>query len=496
MGRLMRGARADTAERPPARGLSIDSAKGRWIIAGSVLGSGAVFLEGSIVSVALPSIGRDLRLGIAGLQWVMNGYLLTLTALMLLGGALGDRFRRSRVFAIGLVGFGVATICCALAPNALLLVGCRVLQGAFGALLVPNSLAMLETSFDGEARGTAIGRWSAWSAISSAVGPLLGGWLVDATSWRWVFASVMPFAFAAAWIVFRHGDAADRGVAPGAAVVAAGERPQANGVDYKGAALATLGLAGIVGALIAGPSAGFASPAVLGAAAVGVVCAVGFLVVERHAEHPLLPLDVFRSRAFTGANIVTLLVYAALGGLFFLLMLELQDALGYSGLVAGVSLLPASALMLLLSPSAGRLAHRIGPRLPMTAGAVVAAAGMALFARVRPGASYLGAVLPAAVVFGLGLSLVVAPLTTAVLGAVGDQLAGVASAVNNAVARLGSLLATAALPLAAGLGGLQELRGSVLAAGFARAMWITAALCTVGALVAWTTIPGARRSKK
>jgi EmrB/QacA subfamily drug resistance transporter len=455
-----------------------------------VLGSGAVFLEGSIVSVALPSMGRDLGLGIAGLQWVMNGYLLTLSALMLLGGALGDRFPRSRVFGVGLVGFGATTLCCALAPNAVFLVGCRVLQGTFGALLVPNSLAMLETAFEGEARGTAIGRWSAWSAISSAIGPLLGGWLVDAASWRWVFASVMPFALVAAWIVFQHGDAVDRAAARHGAV--SGERvAQVPGVDYRGGLLATLGLAGIVGALISGPDVGFASPLLVAAGGAGILCLLAFIVAERHADHPLLPLEVFRSRAFTGANIVTLVVYAALGGLFFLLMLELQDALGYSGLAAGVSLLPVSALMLLLSPTAGRIAQRVGPRLPMTAGAVVAAVGMALFTRVRPGASYVSTVLPAVVVFGLGLSLLVAPLTTAVLGAVDDQLAGVASAVNNAVARLGSLVATAALPLAAGLGGLQEVRGSVFAAGFVRAMWICAGACAAGAVVAWTTVPSA-----
>lgn len=322
-----------------------------------MLGSGAVFLEGSIVSVALPSIGRDLGLGIAGLQWVMNGYLLTLSALMLLGGALGDRFPRSRVFGVGLVGFGVTTLCCALAPNAIFLVGCRVLQGTFGALLVPNSLAMLETAFEGEARGTAIGRWSAWSAITTAIGPLLGGWLVDATSWRWVFASVMPLALAAAWIVFQHGDAVDRAAARHGPVSHERAAP-APGVDYRGALLATLGLAGIVGALIAGPDVGFASPLLLAAGASGILCLLAFIAAERRADHPLLPLEVFRSRAFTGANIVTLVVYAALGGLFFLLMLELQDALGYSGLAAGVSLLPASVLMLLLDRRPNRPASR------------------------------------------------------------------------------------------------------------------------------------------
>jgi EmrB/QacA subfamily drug resistance transporter len=455
-----------------------------------VLGSGAVFLEGTVVNVALPAIARDFNLGVDGLQWVINGYLLTLSALMLFGGSLGDRFRRSRVFAIGCVAFASFTIGCSLAPSLPVLVGLRLLQGMAGALLVPNSLAMLEASFDGEDRGAAIGQWAGWSAVSTALGPLAGGWLVDAGSWRWVFASVAPFALGAAWISLRHAPAGERRAAP-----------RAGQLDYVGAVLATVGLAGLVGALIAGPSLGFGTPLVLGAGTAGVVLLIGFVVHERQLDRrdtePLLPLRVFRSRQFTGANLMTLLVYAALNGLMFLLMPQLQDNLGYDALRAGAALLPVNAIMLTLSPVTGRIASRIGPRLPMVAGALTAGGAMALFARVQPGASYLGAVLPAAIAFGVGLACMVAPLTAAVLAAVDEREAGVASAINKAVARLGGLFAAAVLPLAAGLGGMTQLEGPAFAAGYARAMWICAVLCAAGGLVALFTVggPTAQRSR-
>jgi EmrB/QacA subfamily drug resistance transporter len=462
----------------------LQTTSGRWLVAGSVLGSGAVFLEGSVVSVALPAIARDFRLGVEGLQWVMNGYLLTLSALMLLGGTLGDRFRRSRVFAIGCVAFAVASVGCAVAPSLLVLVVLRMVQGTAGALLVPNSLAMLETAFGGEERGAAIGQWAGWSAISTAVGPLVGGWLVNAGSWRWVFASVVPFALGAAWITLRH--------------ARAGETPSASdrsaGVDYVGAVLVTLGLGGIVGALIAGPDPGLARPWVLGTGLGGVVLLLVFLAQERRlgrqGAHPLLPLDVFRSRQFTGANVMTVLVYAALNGLLFLLMPQLQNNLGYSPLTAGAALLPVNAIMLALSPVAGRLSLRIGPRLPMAIGALLAGGAMLLFARIGPGASYIAVVLPAAVVFGIGVGTLVAPLTAAVLGAVSPREAGLASGINNAAARLAGLFATAVLPLAAGIGGLARLDGPEFDTGYRRAMWICAGLCAAGALVALTTIQG------
>jgi EmrB/QacA subfamily drug resistance transporter len=459
--------------------IRLGSGRGRWIVAGSVLGSGAVFLEGSVVNVALPAIAHDFRLGIEGLQWVVNGYLLTLSALMLLGGALGDRFRRSTVFAVGCVSFAAASIGCALAPSPTALVVLRLVQGAAGALLVPNSLAMLETAFDAGDRGKAIGQWAAWSAVSTAAGPLLGGWLVDAASWRWVFASVVTFAVAAAWIATRHIREADS--AP------TGARP-AGRIDYLGATLATLGLAGVVGALIAAPDHGFGNARVTVGGLGGGALLVAFIAVERRAAHPLLPLGIFRSRQFTAANVTTVLVYAALGGLFFLLMPQLQANLGYSALRAGAALLPINLLMIVISPLAGKLSARAGPRWPMAGGAAVAAVGMALFARVQPGGTYVGTVLPGAVVFGVGLSLLVAPLTAAVMGAVEERDAGLASGVNNAAARLAGLLAAAALPLAAGIGGMTSLTGPAFAAGFSRAMWICAGLCAAGAGVALVAI--------
>jgi EmrB/QacA subfamily drug resistance transporter len=472
----------------------LHSARGRWIVTASIVASGAVFLEGTTVNVALPAIARDFGLGVEGLQWVLNGYLLTLTALMLLGGALGDRFRRPVVFAVGCVAFAVTSAGCAVAPGIVALVLLRVLQGAAGALVVPNSLAMLESAFQGDERGEAIGQWSAWSAVSTAVGPLLGGWIVDVASWRWVFAAVVVLALAGAGIIMRHKRPATEDASPAGG---GGGSAGTGHVDYAGATLVTFGLAGTIGALIDGPHRGFASTGVLIGGLGGVVLLVAFVVVERRLARrgakPLLPIAVFRSRQFTGANIVTVLVYAALNALLFLLMPQLQANLGYSALAAGAALLPANVLMLVLSPAAGRLSARIGPRLPMAGGALVTAVGMALFARVEPGAQYLTTVLPAAVVFGLGIAAFVAPLTTAVLGALGPQHAGIASGVNNAVARLAGLIATAALPLAAGLGGLDRLTGPAFTAGYERAAWIGAGLCAAAAAITLVTISGGRQ---
>lgn len=453
----------------------------RWVLVGAILGSGAVFIEATVTTVALPAIARDFELGISGLQWVMNGYLLTLSALILFGGALGDRFSRSRVFVLGLIGFAAASLACTVAPNVTFLVVARVLQGAAGALVVPNSLALLESNFSGTERGTAIGHWAGWSAVSMAFGPLVGGWLVDAVSWRLVFACVTPFAAAAAIVISagaKARESADREHAPAS-------------VDYAGATLVTLGLAGVVGALIVGPNAGFSSPRVLLIGITGIALLGAFIVVEKRVPHPLLPLDAFRSREFSGVNAVTLFVYAALNGLFFLLMIQLQTVLGYSALAAGASLLPINALMVLISPLAGRVAERHGARTPMVAGSLTAAAGMLLFTRVGPGAGFLTTVLPAAVVFAFGLAWLVTPLTAVALGALGPARAGLASGVNNAVARLAGLLAVTGIPLAAGLSGTGALSPQALNEGFSRAMLVCAALCIAGSIVAAFTIPGA-----
>ncbi|MEO7216986.1 MAG: DHA2 family efflux MFS transporter permease subunit [Gemmatimonadaceae bacterium] len=448
----------------------------RWTLIGSILGSGAVFIEGSVTNVALPAIARDLHLGIAGLQWTMNGYLLTMSALILLGGALGDRFSRRKIFGWGLIAFAIASLACAVAPNLILLVVARVLQGIAGGLLVPNSLALLESTFSGEARGTAVGQWASWSAVSTAIGPLLGGWVVDVTSWRFVFVISVPFAIAGAVAVM----AAGRSIK---------ETSRAeDSVDYTGAALMTLGLAAIVAALILGPDRGFTSLYPLSLTVGGVALLIAFAVVEARARNPLLPPDIFASRQFVGVNATTFAVYAALSGLFFLLMLQLQNNLGYSALLAGASLLPINVLMLIISPLAGRWAERHGPRLPMAGGSFVAAVGMGLFVLVRPGANYMTSVFPAAVVFGIGMSILVAPLTNVALSSLGAPRAGLASGVNNYVARLAGLLATAIIPVAAGLGGARGISGETLAHGFTNAMFICAGLCVCGSVIAVFTI--------
>ncbi|MGH7482119.1 MAG: MFS transporter, partial [Longimicrobiales bacterium] len=307
--------------------MRLRSAAGRWTVAAAVLGSGAVFIESTVVNVALPSIADAFGLGMEGVQWVVNGYLLTLGALLLLGGSLGDVFGRRRIFAVGLVGFAVTTALCAVAPSFGLLIGARLLQGAAGALLVPNSLALLDSAFAQEERGEAIGKWAAWSAVSTAGGPLLGGALIDYASWRWIFASVAPIALVAAWIAWRRIPDVQR-------------RDGAASVDVAGALLVTGGLGATVWMLIAGPELGFASPGILAAGLGGLTLLVGFVLFEKRARSPLLPLGMFRSRQFSGANVTTVLIYAALGALFFFLMLQLQNVLGYGALAAGAALLP------------------------------------------------------------------------------------------------------------------------------------------------------------
>lgn len=455
----------------------LHSTEGRWILAAAVLGSGGVFLESTVVNVALPALARDLGLGMDGVQWVVNGYLLTLSALMLLGGALGDVHPRARVFALGAFAFGAATLAAGLAPSLPLLVAARVAQGTAGALLVPNSLALLEERFEGAERGAAIGKWAAWSAVSTAAGPFAGGWLVDTLSWRWVFGAVAPFAFAAGWMALRRVPAVPR---------SGPRRP----VDYPGAALVTVALGTLVATLVAAPKLGVGDARILAGGAVGIAALAGFVAREARCASPLLPLRLFRSRQFSAVNVATLLVYAALGAFFLLLVLVLQNALGYSAFRSGLAILPLNAVMLLVSPRAGQLAGKIGPRAPMTAGALVAGAGLLLLGRLDPGAGYLRGVLPGLLVFALGLSTLVAPLTAAVLGAVPDEFGGVASAVNNSVSRVAGLLATAALPALLGAAASETLAGAPLLEGFRRVMMVVAGLCAAGAATTFLFVRG------
>jgi EmrB/QacA subfamily drug resistance transporter len=453
------------------RRVPLASPGARWLIAAAVLGSGIAFLDSTVVNVALPAIGRDLRAGLTGQQWVLDSYLLTLSALLLFGGAAGDRYGRRRVFVDGLVVFTVASLACGFAPTLGWLIGARLVQGVGAAALVPGSLALIDTGITEEDRGRAVGIWAGMSGVTTALGPFIGGWLVDAASWRWVFFLNIPLAAAAVWIAARHipesRDATPRGR-----------------VDILGGSAVTLGLAGVIYALIEAPSRGW-TPVTVTAAVIGAAALVAFPLIETHASAPLLPLELFRSRQFTGANLTTLAVYAALGGALFLLALQLQQSLHYSALAAGLATLPMTVIMLIGSPLAGALAERTGPRLPMTVGPLIAAAGLALMARIVPGASYLDEVLPAVVVFGVGLAVTVAPLTAAVLAAVSDNYAGTASGVNNAIARLAGLLAIAVLPVAAGI---HAGVGQPLGHGFVVAMLIAAAVSATGGIVAAVTI--------
>jgi EmrB/QacA subfamily drug resistance transporter len=452
------------------------SARGRWALAAVILGSGAAFLESSVVTVALPAIGRDLGLEFGGLQWVMNAYLLSLSALMITGGSLGDLLGRRKVFNAGLIGFAVTSALCALAPSGEVLIAARVLQGACAALLVPASLAIVEASFAEEDRGAAIGAWSGWSGISSLIGPFAGGWLVDQTSWRSVFAVVVVVALAAAWLGVRYLPESH------------GARDARRRPDWIGSVLISAGLGAITYALVEAGGRGLSDPLVAGAGIAGVGLIAAFVVVERRVSHPMLPLAIFRSRQFSGANAATLANYIAIGAMFFFLSLQLQEVLGYSALAAGAASLPATLIMLGFSAQAGRWGQRIGPRIPMTVGPIVLGAGLVLLAGIGPGDDYLGSILPGVIVFGIGMTIFVAPLTTAVLGALPDERAGTASAVNNAIARLAQLLASAALPAVAGLSAGVAVGSSAFSEGFETAMLIAAGIAVIGGVIAWVTI--------
>jgi EmrB/QacA subfamily drug resistance transporter len=423
-----------------------------------------VFLDGTVVNVALPAIQEDLGTSLGGLQWTVNAYLVTLTALLLLGGNLGDRFGRRRTLVVGLVGFTVASVLCGVAPTPGALIAARALQGVGGALLVPGSLAIISASFHPNDRGRAVGAWSGLAGVVSSIGPFLGGWLIDAISWRAVFLINLPLAALAIWIALRHVPESDAGT----------EHP----IDLPGAALVTVALGALCFAAI--ETGGAMTPLAL---VVGGSALIGFIAVERLVAHPMLPLSVFRSTQFSATNLATLAVYAGLGGAFFLVLLRLQLSLGYSALEAGSALVPFTILMLLLSPAAGQLGQRLGARIPLTVGPLVAATGILGMSGIEPGDRYLSAVLPGVAVFGLGMAVTVAPLTAAVLGSVEDDLAGTASGVNNAVARLAGLLAVATLPTLTGIAGATSL-DHALDHGYTSALQVAAAVTATGGLIA------------
>jgi EmrB/QacA subfamily drug resistance transporter len=461
--------------------LTYASARGRWVLLATVLGSAMASIDATVVGIALPAIGRDFHAGLSALQWVVTAYTLTLAGLLLLSGALGDRYGRRKVFMIGVVWFAIASGLCGIAPNAPVLIGARALQGVGAALLTPGSLAILQASFRPEDRGRAIGAWSGLSGVGTAIGPFLGGWLIQAVSWRLIFAINLPLAVLVLVVARRH-------------VPESRDSSLTGRVDLAGGVLVTLGLIGLTYGLIEG-AGGWTRPAPLAALIAGVVLLAAFIAYERRETAPLLNLKLFASTQFTSANTVTFIVYAALGGTLFLLPIQLQQVSGYTALEAGISLLPVTVIMLLLSARSGALAARIGPRLQMTVGPLLLAGGLALLSRIGPSGNYLTEVLPAVLVFGLGVAANVAPLTTTVLAAVPAEHAGMASAVNNDVARAAALIAVAVLPAAAGLTGASYLHPAQFSAGFHTASFISAGMCVFGGVLAALTIRNpARRS--
>lgn len=442
-------------------------ARGRWVLLATVLGSGMTLLDSTVVNVALPRLGDDLGSDFSGLQWVVNGYTLTLAALILLGGSLGDRFGRRRTFVIGAAWFTVASLLCALAPSVELLVAARALQGVGGALLTPGSLAIIQSSFHPDDRGAAIGAWAGLGGVAAAVGPFLGGWLVDVASWRWIFLVNLPVGVLVVLLATTR--------------VPESRDPSATGrVDVAGALLGAAGLALLTWGLI-DQSAG-------AAVAGGAVLAL-FVVVEARVDDPMLVLSIFRSRAFSATNGSTLLIYGALGASLFLVALVLQEAMGYSPLEAGAATVPLTLVMLVGSPRSGAVAQRIGPRIPMTVGPLVMAVSFVLMTRIEPGRSYGGGVLPALLAMAVGLTITVAPLTATALATVADRHAGVASGVNNAVARTGQLLAVAAIPLVAGFAPGAAVDPEALVDGFHTVVAALAAAVAAAALLAWWFVP-------
>ncbi len=460
---------------PPSSLVHYATRTGRWVVAATVLGSGMAALDATVVGIALPTIGRQFHTGLAALQWVVTAYTLSLSALLLVGGELGDRFGRRSVFVVGTVWFALASLACGLAPGPTFLILARALQGVGAAMLTPGSLAILQASFVPDDRSKAIGAWSGLGGVATAIGPFLGGWLISAVSWRLIFFINLPVAAAVIAISVRH--------------VPDSRDPTATGLlDVPGAALVTLGLVGLVFGLIEGPGVGWTAPIILTSLVGGSAILCLFAVYEGRAAHPMLPSGIFRSVRFSGANAVTFVIYGGLGGALFLLPIQLQQVAGYSPLEAGTALLPVTALMLALSARSGALASRIGPRPQMTAGPFVVAAGLALMVRIGPSGDYLTEVLPAVAVLGLGLAITVAPLTSTVLAAAPEAHAGIASAVNNDVARSAGLIAVAVLPVVAGITGDSYLHPDQFAHGFRIATTVAAGACALGGVLAAFTI--------
>lgn len=419
----------------PAVGRRSTSLKGstrqRWILVAAILGLNITILDETVVFLALPAINRSLGVGLSGQQWIVNGYLLSLSALLLLGGSLADLFGRRRMFLLGLAGFGLSSLACGLAPNGAALIAFRLVQGGAAAIVMPSTLALVSASFPRDERTAAIGSWASWGAVAAAIGPLVAGVLIQTLTWRAIFFLNLPLVAAAMLVAFLTADESRH------------EGMSWRQIDLIGALLAAVGLGGLAFALIQGPATGWWQPTVILGAIAGLIAIAAFLVCESRAESPLLPLQFFRSRNLSAANGATLALYAVFNGNFFILTIYLQTVLGYPPLAAGAATLPVTLLMIFLASRLGRLAGRTGPRLPMSAGILLTGVGLAALAFVSPGDSYFLHVLPGVLVFGFGLALAVPPLTTTAVSAVPDSQAGIASGINDEVARVAALLGVA-----------------------------------------------------
>lgn len=451
-------------------------------MAATVAGSAVAQITTTVVNVALPDIAEGLDVGTLGVQWILNAYMLTLASLILIGGALGDRFGRRRVYVLGTVIFGAASLAAAVAPTLGFLLVARAVMGVGGALLTPGSLAILEASFVRDDRSAAIGAWAGLSGVAAALGPLLGGLLLDLAGWRVLFLMNLPICAMAIVLTVQH---LPESTDPDS---------RAHDLDWLGTVTGAAGLAALTYGLIS--LGGGISVRGLSTIVAGVAILASFLTLQRQVKAPLMPLSMFANRTFSVANILTFVVYAALGGVFFLLVVFLRQVLGYSGLAAGAATLPMTALMLGFSAQSGRLASRIGPRLQLTVGPLLLAVAMVAFSRLEAGSTYVADVLPGVLVFGVGLVCLVAPVTATVLAAADERRAGLASGINNAVARTAGLLAVAVLPPAAGLGADAFNDPALFAAGFARGMRLAAGLCVVGAAVAAAGLESTLRSSR
>jgi EmrB/QacA subfamily drug resistance transporter len=469
------GAQPDELGPPDGPGprelLRYRSARGRWVVAAMILGSSVAGIDSTVVAVALPAIGRNLHVGFQALQWTVTSYTLTLASLILLAGSLSDRWGRRRVFLVGLGWFTLASVLCAAAPSIGWLIAARAVQGIGGALMTPASLAIIEATFAPGDRTRAIGTWAGFSGVSAAIAPFLGGWLLQAGSWRSIFLINVPVAAMTAWTTRRH-------------VPESRDTSLSGSADWPGALAGVTALAAITYAIIALPGAGVISPQFAAAVVLALLSSATFAVTERRRSHPMLPPAIFAPAQFRAANAVTFVVNGALGGFAFVFIPALEIIAGYSPVVAGSALVPVTVVTLLLSGASGRLAQRIGPRPPLVAGCLACAAASMLAVRIGPHASYWTVVFPLAVLFGLGLASLLPPLTASAMNSAPDSLAGLASGVNNAVARVAGLLWIAALPPITGLTGAAYTDPVQFQSSFGQISWICAAAFTCAAALA------------